>query len=124
MLWTEQAMAQRLDWEKRNLAGKRKVSTRDEADLMTRDLAAQWLARAESRQQQQSKQNTQQMQRQQRPASGQLPRKLQRPATGQLKKQKAIRQERPAKRFKDLRPDDPRHQLAGVDMSKVPWDFP
>jgi hypothetical protein len=113
-------MARRLDWEKRNLAGKRKQSVADEKEFLQRDLAARWLEKAESRQQQESRQNAQQTQRQQRPATGQ-PNKT-KSAQPRRFEPKAKQRAGAAKRFKDLRPDDPRDQLADVDMTKMPWD--
>jgi hypothetical protein len=91
-----------LQWEKRLQDGKRKYSIADEAEFLQKDLAAEWIKRAESRQQQLANKT-----------KSALPRRFE---------PKAKPRAGAPKRFADLRPDDPRDQLAGVDMSKMPWD--
>jgi len=87
-------MARRLDWEKRNLAGKRKQSVADEKEFLQRDLAAKWLAHAESQQRQRKQQ---QADRQQRPA-------------------------KPTRSKHRDEYSDPHHQAPGTDMRRPPWD--
>jgi hypothetical protein len=87
-------MAKRLDWEKRNIAGKRKVSISDEKDFMGRDLASRWLARAES---------------QQRQLKQQKAIRTERPAKPTRSKQKD-------------ECSDPFSQAPGTDMRRPPWD--
>jgi hypothetical protein len=99
MLWSEEAMAQRLNWERRSFDHKRKINIHDEAEFRQQDLAARWLARREQ--------------------------ELTKPkAAAPLLKQKPTRPKSvrpPAASFEALDPQDPHHQLAGVDMSRPPW---
>src|SRR6516162_3330940 len=47
-MWTQQAMVNRIDWEKRRFDGRRKLSVKDESEFRKNDLAAKWLARKEA----------------------------------------------------------------------------
>ena len=46
-MWTQQAMAKRIDWEKRRFDQRPKVSIADEAEFRKQDAAAHWLEHAE-----------------------------------------------------------------------------
>ena len=46
-MWSNIAMATRLNWEKNNFAGKPTRSLKDEREFHERDLAARWLERRE-----------------------------------------------------------------------------
>ncbi len=95
--WSEAGMARRLDWEKRNLAGRRKQSIADEKDFLKRDLASRWLEKAEARQTRQQSKPFKPFKRRKH---------LSAPKSSQTLDERS----------------DPHHQSPGVDMSKPPWE--
>jgi hypothetical protein len=46
-LWSEQAMAQRINYEKHRFDGKRKLAVTDEREFRKNDVASRWIEQAE-----------------------------------------------------------------------------
>jgi hypothetical protein len=101
MLWTEQAMAQRLNYEKRHFDHKRKINIHDESEFRQRDLAARWLKATEQRNAYQGNKT--------KP----------KPKPASVKAKKPIKY---YKTFEQMPADDPHAQLSGTDMSRPPWE--
>jgi hypothetical protein len=102
MLLSEQAMARKIDWERRNLSNKSRygLSIKDEAEFRQKDLAARWLKSAEA----------------QRDSS----------VVAECKPKPKPSKAKPTpikyyKTFAEIPTDDPHAQLVGVDMSRPPW---
>ena len=102
MLFSEHAMARKIDWERHTLNRKARfgLSVKDEAEFRKTDVAARWLAHREQ--------------------------ELTKPkAAAPLLKQKPSTRTKSARpsaaSFEQLDSEDPFHQLAGVDMTAPPW---
>jgi hypothetical protein len=57
-MWSERAMARRLDWEKRRFDRHPKLCIKDEVEFRSHDVAARWLEKAEAREARRKKSTT------------------------------------------------------------------